>query len=107
MLTTLLYKDKKFIIDEEGERAFQILKQALIEALIQQRPNWDIPFEIMCNALDYVGAGFGVVGGQEANCCMLREQDTCQSLDTVHDDGEGGTSSSLRIRQVPDLHLKE
>ena len=30
-----------------------MLKQALIEALILQSPNWDLPFEIMCDALDY------------------------------------------------------
>ena len=52
-LTTLLCKDKDFIIDEEGKRAFTMLKQALIEALILQSPNWDLPFEIMCDASDY------------------------------------------------------
>ena len=37
-----------------------MLKQALIEALILQSPNWDLPFEIMCDALDYaVGAVLG------------------------------------------------
>ena len=59
-LTTLLCKDKDFIMDEEGKRTFVILKQALIEALILQSPNWDLPFEIMCDALDYaVGAVLG------------------------------------------------
>ena len=56
-LTTLLCKDKDVIIDEEGKRTFVMLKQALIEAPILQSPNWDLPFEIMCDALDYtVGA---------------------------------------------------
>ena len=37
-----------------------MLKQALIEAPILQSPNWDLPFEIMCDALDYaVGAVMG------------------------------------------------
>ena len=59
-LTTLLFKDKDFIIDEQGKRAFRMLKQALIEAPILQRPNWDLPFEIMCDASDYaVGAVLG------------------------------------------------
>ena len=59
-LTTLLCKDKDFIIDEEGKRTFVMLKQALIEAPILQSPNWDLPFEIMCNASDYaVGAVLG------------------------------------------------
>ena len=59
-LTTLLCKDKDFIIDEEGKRAFTMVKQELIEAPILQSPNWDLPFEIMCDALDYaVGVVFG------------------------------------------------
>ena len=52
-LIILLCKDKDYIIDEEGKRAFTTLKQALIEALILQSLNWDLPFEIMCNASDY------------------------------------------------------
>ena len=59
-LTTLLCKDKDIIISKEGKRAFTILKQALIEAPILQSPNWDLPFEIMCDASDYaVGAILG------------------------------------------------
>ena len=59
-LTTFLCKDKDFIIDEEGKRAFTMLKQALIEAPILQSLNWDLPFEIICDALDYaVGAVLG------------------------------------------------
>ena len=59
-LTTLLCKDKKIFIDKEGERAFEMLKLALIEAPILQSPNWDLPFEIMCDALDFaVGAVLG------------------------------------------------
>ena len=52
-LTTLLFKDKDFIIDKVGERAFDMLKHALIEAPILQSPNWDLPFEIMYNASNY------------------------------------------------------
>ena len=57
---TLLCKDKDFIINEEGKRAFTMLKQELIEAAILQSPNWDLPFEIMCDTSDYaVGAVLG------------------------------------------------
>ena len=38
-----------------------MLKQALIEALILQSPNWDLPFEIMCDASEYV---VGAILGQ-------------------------------------------
>ena len=37
-----------------------MLKQALIKTPILQSPNWDLPFEIMCDALDYA---VGVVLG--------------------------------------------
>ena len=60
-LTTLLCKDKDFIIDEEGKRAFTMLKQALIEAPILQSPNWDLPFEIMCDASDYAHIVTGLI----------------------------------------------
>ena len=49
-LTTILCKDKDIIIDKEGERAFEMLKQALIRAPILQSPNWDLSFKIMCDA---------------------------------------------------------
>ena len=52
-LTTLIYKDKDFIINKEGKRAFTMLKKALIEAPILRSPNWDLPFEIMCETSDY------------------------------------------------------
>ena len=59
-LTTLLCNDKDFIIDEEGKHVFTMMKQALIEAPILQSPNWDLPFEIMCDASKYaVGAVLG------------------------------------------------
>ena len=38
-----------------------MLKQALIEAPILQSPNWDLPFEIMCDASEYA---MGAVLGQ-------------------------------------------
>ena len=40
------------------------LKQALVEAPILQSPNWDLPFEIMCDASDFA---VGAVLGQRIN----------------------------------------
>ena len=59
-LTSLLCKDNDFIIEEEGKQVCMQLKQSFVEAPILQSPNWDISFEIMCDALDFtVGAVLG------------------------------------------------
>ena len=59
-LTQLLCKDIKFEITNECVESFNRLKQALISAPIMQAPNWEYPFELMCDASDYaVGALLG------------------------------------------------
>ena len=59
-LTGLLMKDAEFIFNEQCLESFQQLKQALISAPIMQPPDWNQPFEIMCDASDYaVGAVLG------------------------------------------------
>ncbi|GKE58976.1 reverse transcriptase domain-containing protein, partial [Tanacetum coccineum] len=45
-----------------GHAAFQTLKKKLTEAPIMIAPNWDQPFELMCDASDYA---IGVVLGQK------------------------------------------
>ncbi|KAJ9567441.1 hypothetical protein OSB04_003407 [Centaurea solstitialis] len=59
-LTKLLEKDAPFIFDEKCISAFETLKQHLTNAPIMVPPDWDQPFEIMCDASDYaVGAVLG------------------------------------------------
>ncbi|CAA7052570.1 unnamed protein product [Microthlaspi erraticum] len=59
-LTRLLCKETEFIFDEECSQAFLKIKEALVSAPIVQAPNWDLPFEIMCDASDFaVGAVLG------------------------------------------------
>jgi len=60
-LTSLLLKDADFIFDGPCLKAFCRLKEAMVTATIIQPPNWDLPFEIMCDASDYV---VGAVLGQ-------------------------------------------
>jgi hypothetical protein len=57
----LLAKDAPFDFNNEGLDAFYYLKKALVSALIIQPPDWTLPFEIMCDASDYV---VGAVLGQ-------------------------------------------
>ena len=59
-LYKLLQKDAPFEFDETCERAFVKLKELLTTKLVIQPPNWDLPFELMCDASDYaVGAVLG------------------------------------------------
>jgi len=56
-LTSLLAKDTPFVFDDSCVESFNRLKQALSTAPIVQPPNWDLPFEVMCDASDYaIGA---------------------------------------------------
>ncbi|GJS98005.1 reverse transcriptase domain-containing protein [Tanacetum coccineum] len=52
-LPILLEKNTPFIFSEDCILAFQTLKKKLTEAPILIAPNWDQPFEIMCDASDY------------------------------------------------------
>nr|GFA93225.1 reverse transcriptase domain-containing protein [Tanacetum cinerariifolium] len=60
-MTHLLEKNSPFIFSNECIQAFRTLKDKLTEALILIAPNWDQPFELMCDASDYV---VGAVLGQ-------------------------------------------
>ena len=49
-----------FEFDEQCNQAFCTLKEKLILALIVVTPDWELPFELMCDASDYVvGAMLG------------------------------------------------
>nr|GFB16066.1 reverse transcriptase domain-containing protein [Tanacetum cinerariifolium] len=59
-MTHLLEKNTPFVFFEDCIRAFQTLKKKLTEAPILIVPNWDLPFELMCDASDFaIGAVLG------------------------------------------------
>ena len=59
-LCNLLAKDFTFEWSQACEAAFDKLKTMLVSSLIMRSPNWDLPFEIMCDAGDYaIGAVLG------------------------------------------------
>nr|GEV88059.1 reverse transcriptase domain-containing protein [Tanacetum cinerariifolium] len=59
-MTHLLEKNSPFIFSNECIQAFRTLKEKLTEASILIAPNWDQPFELMCDASDYaIGAVLG------------------------------------------------
>ncbi|XP_015165285.1 uncharacterized protein [Solanum tuberosum] len=56
----LLEKEVRFEFDEMRLKAFEMLKRNLIEAPILIAPNWELPFELMCDASNIeVGALLG------------------------------------------------
>ena len=70
-LTNILQKDIPFVFYDDCLEAFKTLKKALISAPIIQPPDWNLPFEIMCDASDYF---VGVVLGQRVD----------KKLDVIH-----------------------
>ncbi|KAK1678838.1 hypothetical protein QYE76_039686 [Lolium multiflorum] len=63
-LTNLLQKDVPFVFDDDCKEAFETLKKALTTAPIVEPPDWNLPFEIMCDASDFA---VGAVLGQRVN----------------------------------------
>ncbi|WJZ85464.1 hypothetical protein VitviT2T_004999 [Vitis vinifera] len=60
-LYELLVKDAKFIWDERCQRSFEQLKSFLTTTPIVRASNWQLPFEVICDASDFV---IGAVLGQ-------------------------------------------
>src|SRR4051812_26279765 len=59
-LTNLLQKDVPFVFYEYCKEGFEVLKKSLITTPIVQPPDWNLPFENMCDASDFaVGAVLG------------------------------------------------
>ena len=59
-LCNLLAKDVPFAWSQECEDTFNKLKTMLVSPPIMRSPNWELPFEIICDASDYaIGASLG------------------------------------------------
>lgn len=56
-MTHLLEKGAPFIFSPQYIEAFQTLKKKLTEAPVLVAPDWDLPFELMCDVSDFaIGA---------------------------------------------------
>ncbi|CAJ2642327.1 unnamed protein product [Trifolium pratense] len=59
-LCNLLVKENDFKFDDKFLNSFSIIKNKLVTAPVITAPNWELPFELMCDASDYaVGAVLG------------------------------------------------
>ncbi|GKB79383.1 reverse transcriptase domain-containing protein [Tanacetum coccineum] len=61
-LTKLLEKDTQFEFNEECHNAFKLLKEKLTCDPVIVSPNWNLSFELMCDASDFV---VGAIIGQK------------------------------------------
>ena len=57
----------KFVWDERCQKSFDQLNQFLTTAPIVRAPNWQLPFEVMCDASDFA---IGAVLGQRERSTM-------------------------------------
>ncbi|RDY08437.1 Retrovirus-related Pol polyprotein from transposon 17.6, partial [Mucuna pruriens] len=53
-LSMLLQKDVDFVFDQPCMEAFQELKKQFTSTSILQAPNWEYPFELMCDASNLI-----------------------------------------------------
>ena len=61
-LSSLLVQGTSFDFDEQCVHAFSVLKDRLVSAPIVVTPDWDLPFELMCDTSDHL---IGAVLGQK------------------------------------------
>ncbi|RDX82739.1 Retrovirus-related Pol polyprotein, partial [Mucuna pruriens] len=74
-LSKLLQKDVEFKFDQPCIEIFQELKKRLTSAPILQAPNWDLPFELMCDASN---SALEAVLGQRAGVRKLLNYTTTE-----------------------------
>nr|GFA80083.1 hypothetical protein [Tanacetum cinerariifolium] len=72
LMTHLLEKNTLFVFSKDYIHAFQTLKKMLTEAPILIAPNWDLPFELMCDASDFAIAPKYLFVKKDAKARLLR-----------------------------------
>ena len=75
-----MQKDIPFVFDDDYVEAFETLKKALVSAPVVQPPDWNLPFEIMCDASDYA---VGAVLGKRVDKKLNVIQYASKTLDTA------------------------
>ncbi|KAK1630162.1 hypothetical protein QYE76_004477 [Lolium multiflorum] len=82
-LTNLLQKYVPFVFDDDCKEAFETLKKALTTAPVVEPPDWNLPFEIMCDASDFA---VGAVLGQRVDKKLNFRPYIVDSKVTIHTD---------------------
>nr|GEV84204.1 reverse transcriptase domain-containing protein [Tanacetum cinerariifolium] len=69
-MTRLLEKETPFVFSNDCIDAFETLKNKLTESPILVIPNWNLPFELMCDASEFV---IGAVLEQQAKALLTND----------------------------------
>nr|GEU75041.1 DNA-directed DNA polymerase [Tanacetum cinerariifolium] len=88
-MTHLLEKKTPFVFSKECIDAFNTLKKKLTETLILVVPDWNLPFELMCDASDYAIALKYLLNKQDAKPRVLRWVLLLQEVDITILDKKG------------------
>ncbi|RDY08528.1 Retrovirus-related Pol polyprotein, partial [Mucuna pruriens] len=99
-LSNLLQKDVDFVFDEACVEAFEELKTRLTSAPILQAPNWELPFELMCDASN---SALRAVLGQQVGVSKLAHELTLAKIQiTGHDRSLGPAETDSKPKPEPD-----
>nr|GEU46960.1 hypothetical protein [Tanacetum cinerariifolium] len=82
LMTRLLEKDTMFFFFIECVEAFQTLKRNVTEAPILIAPDWNLPFELMCDASDFA------IGVSSGGVFTARKPLTFSKLATIDPPGD-------------------
>ncbi|XP_070672247.1 uncharacterized protein [Malus domestica] len=88
-LCRLLQKDVTFDMNEECVVAFNKLKELLSTAPVIMPPDWSLPFELMCDALEYVIALKYLLIKKDAKPRLIRWILLLQEFDLENKDKRG------------------
>nr|GEX67899.1 reverse transcriptase domain-containing protein [Tanacetum cinerariifolium] len=88
-MTHLLEKETPFVFSKECIDAFNNLKKKLTKAPILVVIDWNLPFELMCDASDYAIALKYLLNKQDANSWLLRWVLLLQEFDITILDKKG------------------
>nr|GEV64286.1 hypothetical protein [Tanacetum cinerariifolium] len=85
-MNCLLEKDTPFLFSKECVEVFQTLKRKLTETPILVAPDWDLPFELMCDASDCHSCGPGETKNKSFPIDTLCKQNNDRCLSLLHHD---------------------
>ncbi|GKB86928.1 putative reverse transcriptase domain-containing protein [Tanacetum coccineum] len=103
-LTELSYKNKKYILGENQESAFQLLKQKLCEAPILALPEGNNDFIVYCDA-SLQGLGAVLMQREKVIAYASRQLKSHEENYTIRDFELGAVQKELNMRQCHWLEL--